>query len=83
MTVGFNFAKEETYRCWSQGWFPAGTILVCDNTLDIDCFIVNYEKTIEVNFFDPDWLIENQPDNIQMDLLIGSQSNNNQIKEII
>lgn len=68
MTTGYNFGKEEAYRCWSQGWLPIGAILVCDNTLDIDCFIVNYEKTIEVNCLDPDWLTENQPDNIQLDL---------------
>tara|TARA_Y100001968_G_C19042882_1_gene565387 strand:+ start:294 stop:599 length:306 start_codon:yes stop_codon:yes gene_type:complete len=65
-TIGFNFALEESYRCWSQGWFPACSILVCDQIMDIDCFVVNYEKTIDVNAFDPEWLKKNEPGDDQL-----------------
>ncbi len=68
LATGFNFARNESYRCWSQAWFPVASILVCDCIMDVDMFIVNYEKTCDANAFDPNWLKDNEPKDDQLNL---------------
>ena len=67
-TVGFNFALEESYRCWSQGWLPPKIILVADSTFDEDFYIVNWEMTLDANALSEDWLNQNRPDDFQIPL---------------
>ena len=67
-TVGFNFALEESYRCWAQGWLPPKIILVADSTFDEDFYIVNWELTLDANALSEDWLSQNRPDDFQIPL---------------
>ena len=66
IATGYNFGKDEAYRCWSQAWFPVASILVCDCIMDVDMFVVNYEKTCDANAFDPEWLKDNEPKDDQL-----------------
>ena len=60
-TVGECIAKGETFRIFSQRWFPVNTIVICDCAGDIDFFICNPEATIDANGFSYEWLDANEP----------------------
>ena len=66
--VGFNFALGESFRVFSRCWFPAGSIVVCNSLCDIDCYLVDPERTCDCNNFCPEWLKENEPNNLQLNL---------------
>jgi hypothetical protein len=59
--VGYLWRVRETFRVWSSQWFPIGTVLVCDDRFDVDCWVVNVEKTILENGLRQEWLDANQP----------------------
>ena len=71
--VGYMWRTKETFRIWSPQWFPVGTVLVCDDRFDIDCWVVNAERTIKENVFRQDWLDAHQPgaDDFQIPLSLS------------
>ena len=68
---GSNYHSGETFRLWSEhNCYLTNSVVICKEILDVDCFIVNYEQTSEVNAFDPDWLKDNQPKEDQLQLFL-------------
>ena len=64
----YNPAQNETFRFWTSIWFPLGTILCCTSLVDIDCYVVDHLRTMEINNLDPNWLDANRPDFDQLNL---------------
>ena len=67
-TVGFNFALNESYRVWAQGWLPTNIHIAADSTFDQDLYICNWEVTLDINRLTEDWLKKNRPDDFQIPL---------------
>ena len=49
--VGYDFAKNESFRVWSSQWYPIGTILVTECAIDVDLFCIDTERTVVVLLF--------------------------------
>ena len=67
-TTGFNFALNESYRVWAQGWLPPNIHIAADTTFDEDFYICNWELTLEMNRLTEDWLDEHRPRDFQIPL---------------
>ena len=74
--VGYDFAKNESFRVWTSQWYPIGTILVTECAIDVDLFCIDTERTLDANAFPLDWLAANEPKGpeIQLELSLWNET---------
>ena len=60
-TTAVHWHTGNRYRVKSFQWFPAGTVLQCLHRMDVDCWIVDPQRTILMNGLSQDWLDDNEP----------------------
>ncbi len=69
--LGYCFARDECFRVWTSQWFPVGSFLATECAIDVDLYCIDYERTLDINGFDPAWIEANQPSGFSLQLELG------------
>lgn len=59
--IAWDYRINERFRVLTAQWFPVGTVLVCEGAIDIDCFLVDVDRTMLENGQSQEWLDAHEP----------------------